>query len=98
MTSANANPFGDGYAHQRDFEGFCANCGAGPGQAHTILPRRKSDPTVGLRPGDKVTSRKLGPGVWEVTAAYESVVAVTKNGIHHIRPTEWFKPATRDDI
>lgn len=48
--------------------------------------------------GDKVTSKQLGPGVWEVTEVYELNVAVTQNGIRHIRPPEWFRPATPDQV
>lgn len=48
--------------------------------------------------GDKVTSKKLGPGVWEVTDVYEYGVAVTLNGIRHIREFDWFKPATPEEV
>lgn len=51
-----------------------------------------------MEAGDKVISKKLGPGVWEVTDVYEHVVAVTLNGIRHIRPKEWFTPATPEDV
>ena len=51
-----------------------------------------------FRPGDKVVSGKLGPGVWTVTAAYTHTVAVTLNRVTHVRPNEGFTFATPADV
>lgn len=51
-----------------------------------------------MNPGDFVTSKKLGPGIWEVVAVYELTVKVTQNGHTHIRPKDWFTPGAVNDV